>query len=548
MSQSNPIQLTINSLFNLAYPESYKLPSEVQLYLFYPKTFESEGLLSVHDQVSNISSILAYWTGLFAAYLPLENSNPSSGLSNTLKVKRMKDLRPEYFESVLEAFEPALMKYVTNAEERLLYEWAEVLKDLIGYPCLKHVFSWLNLRLKENLFIKISDFLKNRTIEKVSEFLEEFQRAYSVFNDMIQVFTAASLYILDIVLDVLNSSDDHRSSLQVMQRISQFKYKLGRKHLKLFKKIQSILGKFDDEKMINLQVDLEPLCPEVTIDKIVLDRCPIYSRCVGQKYFIRVFRGTASDNIPVVAKEYFGFEENNDFSSINEEIRVLTCLNQFSKMYKIFLKLFFVYRHPSQVVFYMEDGGQNLMDLLTTHRASKTSLDTRLIESWIHDLIDGFTWLETCKMFHRNIKPHNMLINSENCIKVIDFSTFHLNEHHESSFLPTQINPIQGTEGYMAPELREPQLKGQKNTFFRFGKADVFSLGLTILQIITLEKLDGYNLRDNNSKLMNIVHNCHADLWIKEMLKAMLHPDRKKRASFKQCMEKLPGRSLTILN
>ena len=153
------------------------------------------------------------------------------------------------------------------------------------------------------------------------------------------------------------------------------------------------------------------------------------------------------------------------------------------------------------------------------------------------------------RIYHRDIKPHNIVVNVDDLkdakIKVIDFSISQISDHIEITSSPTGSFPIQGTKGYMAPELEAMLAQGLKLEKFKPGKADVFSLGLTILQMITYKDLTALNIESNNPTLIRIVEEADANDWVKILLKGMLLPNRKERLSFNKCLRFLPTESTT---
>ena len=159
-------------------------------------------------------------------------------------------------------------------------------------------------------------------------------------------------------------------------------------------------------------------------------------------------------------------------------------------------------------------------------------------------LIQSFAELTTLGIYHRDIKPHNIVVNVDDLkdakIKVIDFSISQISDHIEITSSPTGSFPIQGTKGYMAPELEAMLAQGLKLENFKPGKADVFSLGLTILQMITYKDLTALNIESNNPTLIRIVEEADANDWVKILLKGMLLPNRKERLSFNKCLRFLP--------
>lgn len=81
-------------------------------------------------------------------------------------------------------------------------------------------------------------------------------------------------------------------------------------------------------------------------------------------------------------------------------------------------------------------------------------------------------------IFHRDIKPPNIILTSEGQVKITDFGIAHIEDpnapHH------TQVGDILGTPFYMSPE----QVSGQPVD----GRSDLFSLGVILYELYTGKK------------------------------------------------------------
>ena len=160
-----------------------------------------------------------------------------------------------------------------------------------------------------------------------------------------------------------------------------------------------------------------------------------------------------------------------------------------------------------------------------------------LLENWIISLIYSFLRLKASFIFHRDIKPHNILVTDDWKLKIIDFGISKKLEtitHTEERYL------IQGTRGYTAPELDEMMDKKTIYGFYDLEKADVFSLGMTILQLLTYKDLFSLNKGYNNRILQGMASSLNASIWVKEMLGGMLEFDSTARFSFNRCFSCIP--------
>ncbi len=94
----------------------------------------------------------------------------------------------------------------------------------------------------------------------------------------------------------------------------------------------------------------------------------------------------------------------------------------------------------------------------------------------LDQLVDAVNVIHQARVLHRDIKPSNVLVDKRNNLWLSDFGLARLEEKGAG----TTPGMIVGTRGFMSPE----QGRGEEDIDFR---SDVFSLGATIYQALTLE-------------------------------------------------------------
>ena len=104
--------------------------------------------------------------------------------------------------------------------------------------------------------------------------------------------------------------------------------------------------------------------------------------------------------------------------------------------------------------------------------------------------------------------------------------------------LAAAAHTIQGTEGYFSPELQKDwiehkRMNGPRTTRHQPNKSDVYSLGLTVLQALTLESVMGLNTIEKQAELSQKLQSLPISADFREVLQAMLEFDSHKRSSFK---------------
>lgn len=132
-----------------------------------------------------------------------------------------------------------------------------------------------------------------------------------------------------------------------------------------------------------------------------------------------------------------------------------------------------------------------LADLIKAKRKSNSYLPFEDLYRYTKTLIDGMAFLQGKGITHRDIKPENILIKQDEHkilqIKIADFSESKLDIPNST----LQNMTIKGTPSYLSPELFYSWVS-QNELEHNPYRSDVYSLGLTLLELATLEKvLDG---------------------------------------------------------
>jgi hypothetical protein len=114
--------------------------------------------------------------------------------------------------------------------------------------------------------------------------------------------------------------------------------------------------------------------------------------------------------------------------------------------------------------------GKQLSDFCRQPMAESASLD------FCQQLCKAVEAINASGIIHRDIKPANILIDNQNCLKLVDFGVVKLTDGDGASQKLTQTGTITGSPTYMAPEL----LCEGKATF----ASEVYSIGCVLYEML----------------------------------------------------------------
>ncbi|CAG9329015.1 unnamed protein product [Blepharisma stoltei] len=194
----------------------------------------------------------------------------------------------------------------------------------------------------------------------------------------------------------------------------------------------------------------------------------------------------------------------------------------------------------------MEFCPWTLTEIIATRQNQNQVFTPKELCSLFIDLLEAFIHLASLKIYHQDIKPENILFADENGslqIKIADFNVSGHSDRIEYTSSPTEEHGVYGTVSFMAPEVREPYINGQKTAKFKREKADVFSLGLVFYLLATFKNISRFN--ENPYRREEVLQDIETD-WIKNIIYSMLNFNYRERPSFKKALSQLMSETTRV--
>ncbi|CAN8004571.1 unnamed protein product, partial [Ixodes hexagonus] len=161
---------------------------------------------------------------------------------------------------------------------------------------------------------------------------------------------------------------------------------------------------------------------------------------------------------------------------------------------------------------------------LTVYAEAHHDIPERHVWDFLVDLLQGLKHLHDHNLIHLDVKPDNIFISNEGLCKLGDFGLVVRLDAAEK-----QDDPIEGDARYMAPELMDGN----------FTKAaDVFSLGITILELASDLELPGRGQHWHNLRTGILPRDIVTDMTpdLRDLVEQMMHPDPRQRITVDQLL------------
>jgi predicted Ser/Thr protein kinase len=134
--------------------------------------------------------------------------------------------------------------------------------------------------------------------------------------------------------------------------------------------------------------------------------------------------------------------------------------------------------HPNIVAIF--DVGENYLVTELIDGTPMKAIGVRQAVDFAAQAADGLSAAHSIGIYHRDIKPQNVLVTPEGRVKLIDFGLAKDAAHGGGAQTLTAAGTIMGTAPYMSPE----QVRGQKLD----ARSDLFSLGAVLYEQLAAQR------------------------------------------------------------
>lgn len=438
----------------------------------------------------------------FKSYLitSIVNSNPISKnieniieiLSGCIDLEIDIQVEKQFVETKILNF--AMESLYTMTASKSLENFSELILILI--KCQSRTFSLVNL------INQVTGLILDSIVE-----IYDLNDLKKLINEEFNINTTELLYILPKFQELSNLDNKNTEKLQML-------------HNKI--RILPIMS-LSEAEIVNQNINY-----------VSWSNKPVYKR-EENEFDVEVLLGYLPNDKLVAKKTYFIKGKLTNAKWIYNEFGLIERMsNRMRGDQGCFLDFYKKEIKDNEFCVYMEGYRDSFYEFLRILDEKKSKLDNTQVNYYIKKLIYAYAEMENENIFHRDVKPENILISKDRKnLKIIDFSVSKIAKADKI----LGVHKIKGTKDYMAPEIFEPYLNSETKCEYDLSKADVFSLGLTIYKILTFEETFLLNHPKNNNDLQRKLESLKLDSWAMLLLKEMLKGDYHSRPSFKQCLK-----------
>lgn len=450
--------------------------------------------------------------------------------------------RPEILPLISPCFDSIVSTEIIKSEDQDIWVWIETVCFLKEFSEPVQSLRAINIQFTFIVWAKITEICNDPSGMLIYETLELMDKAKSAnlgLESDAELVISTALDFIEERNDVdLNQDRGIPTNIQEDFKIIDKIKKLGsfpEEFKKKIRDLETMLSKVEPRQKVIKDPDYaKNLIYGIDLPALKITEKSIYANR-GEHFQVAIHRGIYGP-YDVAIKMYKLLNPNASFDKVNTEIKCYQCLSLLADPNRnCFIKYYGSYLENNEMNLVMEYYDKNLMSVITEKKNSNNPFSEIQVVKMFYQLVRSFAEMESKNIFHGDIKPHNLMSDQFYNIKIIDFSIA-VFKNEDLTDSATGMNPIQGTKGYCAPEIAKCLKENQKIGSYNPSKADVFSLGLVFLQVLTLQSFeDDLNTFEKNSVLLGLVNRLQFG-WARDLLGAMLKANHRERPLFKNCL------------
>ena len=148
------------------------------------------------------------------------------------------------------------------------------------------------------------------------------------------------------------------------------------------------------------------------------------------------------------------------------------------------------------------DHSMNMESIYKKKKKSGQSWKEKELVVMFCSLISTCAYLQNMGICHRDIKPANIFFLSDGELKLIDFGeskdyVYDIEDEEKETFT---MATIRGTPQYLSPILWKAHVVDGQSRYAEHNiyKSDVFSAGLVLFQMASMNEIGGFNSKTSN--------------------------------------------------
>ncbi|XWS19734.1 hypothetical protein CRYUN_Cryun31cG0042400 [Craigia yunnanensis] len=213
-----------------------------------------------------------------------------------------------------------------------------------------------------------------------------------------------------------------------------------------------------------------------------------FAKRLGGGGFGTVYKGVLKDGTMVAVKRL-----ENIGQGIEEFLAEVDTIGNIHHINLVKLIGFCVEKSHRILVYEYMSGGS--LDKWIFHENRNFRLDWKTRKKIVLDIAKGLAYLHgDCRkrIAHLDVKPQNILLDDNFNAKISDFGLSKLINRDESQV----VTRMRGTLGYLAPEWQNSRITV---------KADIYSFGIVLLEVVTGRMILDYSQPDSDVCLLNLL-------------------------------------------